>query len=520
MKFIDLLHMCFNNLLKHKLRSGLTLLGIILGAMSVSITLAMGDAIKSNNQKILASKGDLRIIKIKLDQNMNKTKKNNQKLYLDDNSIKKLRNIDGVDGVWAELPIDRHICITAGKNNRYKFNQIKAILMDDVNKFDYKLLHGKLPSQKTLASHKSVQVLAGQYFEYDFNKTNVRDWKKTTRYYNSPIEKYYRDKYNYDQDTFVLKPPFVEYGKDDMDISIPLPLKNSSTGDVDFYDEMTGKNETYSESSVKQKYKKYNLVVSGRMDWDSVKNSDDWHISDNAGTNVFIDVNLAKELITEYKRLNHITNKNESNAPLFTYNNVQVKVKDIDSVEEITTKISKMGFKPDNKIKEVEKEQARTKSNQLVLGVLGAITLFVASLSVANTMITSMYERMKEIGVMKVIGCKVGNIKLLFLLESGILGLIGGTLGMCITNFIANFMNNITNVEDVENLTGIARLLSTYMKMMQYDSYATVKLDIALINKNLWLYTIVGSVLVSIIAAYIPSRKASKVSALNSIKDE
>ena len=127
---------------------------------------------------------------------------------------------------------------------------------------------------------------------------------------------------------------------------------------------------------------------------------------------------------------------------------------------------------------------------------------------------------MKEIGVMKVIGCKVGNIKLLFLLESGILGLIGGTFGMCITNFISNFMNNITNVDDVENLTGVARLLSTYMKMMQYDSYATVKLDIALVNQNLWLSTIIGSMLVSIIAAYIPSRKASKVSALNSIKDE
>ena len=59
-------------------------------------------------------------------------------------------------------------------------------------------------------------------------------------------------------------------------------------------------------------------------------------------------------------------------------------------------------------------EQART--NQLIFGSLGAISLLVAAFGIANTMIMSVYERSKEIGVMKVLGCPTSNIKMLFLI--------------------------------------------------------------------------------------------------------
>ncbi len=505
--------MCFNNLLKRKLRSSLTLLGIILGAMSVSITLAIGNAIKSNNQKVLNTKGNLKEISVEPDAMLNSTKKDKDKIYLDDSAIKKIKAINGVDGIWAELHMSSDICLVAGKNNQYIFRNLQGVLLEDIEKFGYKFLSGKLPNQKTLENQKAVELVVGQYFEYGFTNNKIKSWSKSSRLQNSPVEKYEREKYEYDLDKFVFKPPFVTYGKDKMFLGI-RKQDNDNNSDLEFVDLMTGKTDEYSEIPKKANYLEYKIDVAGRLDWEKVKDNNDWRVQRYASESVLIDLSVAKELITKSYKMQH------EQTPDLTYSGVKVLVKDIDLVEKVSNEIANLGFSPQNQISEVEKEQARTQSNQLVLGVLGAITLFVAALSVANTMITSMYERTKEIGVMKVIGCKVGNIQVLFLLESAVLGLIGGTIGMSITYFISNFMNNITNSANTNELTGIAQLLSTYMSMMQYDNYTIVKLDIALVNPMLWVYVIGGSVLITIVAGYIPAMRASNISALTSIKDE
>ena len=66
-----------------------------------------------------------------------------------------------------------------------------------------------------------------------------------------------------------------------------------------------------------------------------------------------------------------------------------------------------------------------------LLGVAG-ISLLVGGVGIANTMYTSVLERTKEIGVMKAIGAKNSDILWIFVIESGILGLIGGVLGILI----------------------------------------------------------------------------------------
>ncbi len=54
------------------------------------------------------------------------------------------------------------------------------------------------------------------------------------------------------------------------------------------------------------------------------------------------------------------------------------------------------------------------------------VSLLVAAIGITNTMVMSIYERTKEIGVMKVIGASLRDIKRLFLFESAIIGLLGG----------------------------------------------------------------------------------------------
>ncbi|MFN2183648.1 MAG: ABC transporter permease, partial [Anaerolineae bacterium] len=64
-----------------------------------------------------------------------------------------------------------------------------------------------------------------------------------------------------------------------------------------------------------------------------------------------------------------------------------------------------------------------------MLGSVGALALLVASIGIANTMIMSVYERTKEIGILKAVGAAPGQIRSLFVLESSLIGLLGGIVG-------------------------------------------------------------------------------------------
>ncbi|GAH14047.1 unnamed protein product, partial [marine sediment metagenome] len=70
-----------------------------------------------------------------------------------------------------------------------------------------------------------------------------------------------------------------------------------------------------------------------------------------------------------------------------------------------------------------------------VLGVLGAIALFVAAIGIVNTLVMSIYERFREIGIMKAIGASNKDINKIFLYEAGTIGFMGGVLGV-ITGYI------------------------------------------------------------------------------------
>ena len=69
---------------------------------------------------------------------------------------------------------------------------------------------------------------------------------------------------------------------------------------------------------------------------------------------------------------------------------------------------------------------------EIVLIGIAAISLLVGGIGIANTMYTAVIERTKEIGVMKSIGAQKKDILLIFIIESGLLGLVGGAIGIAI----------------------------------------------------------------------------------------
>lgn len=67
---------------------------------------------------------------------------------------------------------------------------------------------------------------------------------------------------------------------------------------------------------------------------------------------------------------------------------------------------------------------------QMIVIGIAAISLLVGGTGIMNTMYTSVLERTREIGIMKAVGAKNSDIAMIFLIESGIIGLIGGTIGI------------------------------------------------------------------------------------------
>ncbi len=66
---------------------------------------------------------------------------------------------------------------------------------------------------------------------------------------------------------------------------------------------------------------------------------------------------------------------------------------------------------------------------QTMLGSVGGLALLVASIGIANTMIMAVYERTREIGILKAIGASPRDIRILFMAEASLIGLLGGVVG-------------------------------------------------------------------------------------------
>ena len=136
---------------------------------------------------------------------------------------------------------------------------------------------------------------------------------------------------------------------------------------------------------------------------------------------------------------------------------------------------------------------------QAVLGGIGAISLLVAAIGIANTMMMSIYERTREIGVIKVLGCDLKNIKQMFLMEAGFIGLIGGVVGNIVSIIISVVINKVvTGVGAEAGLSGGISYIPVWLVLI-----------------SLGFATLVGMV-----AGYFPALRAMKLSPLAAIRNE
>ena len=189
------------------------------------------------------------------------------------------------------------------------------------------------------------------------------------------------------------------------------------------------------------------------------------------------------------------------------YQEIQLNVDNIDNVEEVQDKISEMGFQSESLIQFLQPTIEASKTLQLIFFFLGAVSMFVSAISIANTMVMSIYERTKEIGIMKVLGCIVKDIRLLFLFEAGMIGFMGGVIGVGFS-YLASFLINKYG----QPLFGALMTGGAAMGDIE-ATYSIIPIYLPLLGLGI-------SIIVGLLSGYFPARRATKISAIEAMRTE
>lgn len=170
----------------------------------------------------------------------------------------------------------------------------------------------------------------------------------------------------------------------------------------------------------------------------------------------------------------------------------------MENVEELAQTIRSLGYDVYTNMEYINGMKKTLGMVQAVLGGIGAVSLLVAAIGIANTMMMAIYERTKEIGVMKVIGRVSKNIRQLFLLEAAFIGFIGGIAGNVLSLVISAVINVLVPGESLWGTEG----------------------NISYIPVWLMLASMGFAVLVGMAAGYFPAVRAMKLSPLAAIRNE
>ncbi len=123
------------------------------------------------------------------------------------------------------------------------------------------------------------------------------------------------------------------------------------------------------------------------------------------------------------------------------YTTVTVKVNRAQDTEAVEKKIKDLGFNAFSIADLLESQKKAFILLDLLLGLVGSIALTVASLGIVNTMVMSILERTREIGVMKAVGGGDADVRKIFLVEASLIGLFGGLFGIALGWAVGRVIN-------------------------------------------------------------------------------
>lgn len=447
MKKSDLFLMALQNLKNRKTRTRLTVIGVVIGTCAIVIMVSIGVGIDRMLTSQLQSSTALNKISVYNYSNTAAVDDSEQQLPYDDRAVEYFSKIDHVSAVSPVLSLDGRLNISRGK---YKLDWgIKAIDLDLMERMGYTLTDGSFGG-----IDKNNTVFFGETAVTNFTDADGRNVK-----------------FSYDENY-----KLAECEIDAMnDAFYASPAAYDSNG-----------NQVQMSGDMKKRIRVGGIVkADNKIDYSS-------------GYSVYMDIELAKEMLEKWQKATG------SKKEKLQYSEINIFVDEMKNVEYVKNQLTAAGYTcsaPDDELDYVKKVMAVV---QLVLGAIGAISMFVAAFGISNTMVMSVYERTKEIGIMKVLGCDLKDIKAIFLYEAGTIGFLGGGIGLAVS-YVISISANL-----------IARLVA--------DKLAGGALDFEICVSSIppWLAAagILFSVLVGITAGISPANRSVKVSALTAIHNE
>jgi ABC-type antimicrobial peptide transport system permease subunit len=183
------------------------------------------------------------------------------------------------------------------------------------------------------------------------------------------------------------------------------------------------------------------------------------------------------------------------------YDSAVVRVTDPVVLTEVRRQLTEKGFGSFSIVDQLDQIRTVFLIIDSALGLLGGISLLVASFGIANTMIMSILERTREIGIMKAIGAEDREIKLIFFFEAAVIGLTGGVIG----SLAAWAIDAVAN-----------RLAYRFILKPQGASFV----DFFYLPPYLWLGAIAFALSVSILAALYPAARAARIDPVRALRHD
>ncbi len=183
------------------------------------------------------------------------------------------------------------------------------------------------------------------------------------------------------------------------------------------------------------------------------------------------------------------------------YFSAVVRVTDPVALTDVRKRLTEMGLGSFSIVDQLDQIRTVFLIIDSVLGLLGGISLLVASFGIANTMIMSILERTREIGIMKAIGAEDREIKLIFFFEAAVIGFTGGVIGSLAA----------WGIDAVAN-----RLAFRFILKPQGASFV----DFFYLPPYLWLGAISFALAVSILAALYPAARAARIDPVRALRHD